>query len=192
MIVDLLSCIALTTTAVLLFRTTLTVLLRFPDCNLDDVFHSVRPVDLDRLESLLNPANEWQLRANLSKREFRLQQRKRIHETLEIMLRLSHNATVLGEWGHNKSKDGEQPLPARELHEAAVELRVCTLFAIVKLKTWMILRAEAWPFLRPRLSTLRKSAGVDVLFAYLKVRDAAAHLCLDTRPEDFDELLRRL
>jgi hypothetical protein len=193
MIVDVLFCIFVGTTAVLFVAVTLPLISRLPDCNLDDVLNSVRPVDLDRLESLLDPANEWQLRANLSNGEFRLQQRKRIHQTLEIMLRVAHNASVLTQWAKHRSESEHEAALARELHAKAIEVRVCALFAVSKLKTWIILRAQAWPFLlQPRLSNLRRNAGIDLLFAYAELRDVAGRLCSNRRAADCDELLRRL
>lgn len=109
------------------------------------------------------------------------------------MLRASHNALVLAQWGNNQSKDDGRAILARELHEKAVEVRVCTLFAIAKLKTWNILGIGAWPLLPPpRLSTVRRSAGVDVLLCYGNLKDVAVNLCAKANTVDCTELLERL
>ena len=80
--------------------------------------------------------------------------------------------------GEQQSKDDGRAILAHELHEKAVEVCVCTLFAIAKLKTWNILGIGAWPLLLPpRLSTVRRSAGVDVLLCYGNLKDVAANLC---------------
>jgi hypothetical protein len=169
------------------------VISRLPQCDLDDVVHSVRPVDIDRLENLLDPAREWELRANFSMKEFRLLQRKRIHELLEIMRRICHNAGILAQWGAYVSEFERYNRLARQLHERAVEVRVCASFAIAKLRMWIVLRADTWPLLpRPSLPGLRNNAGIDTVIAYSALKELAGTLCSNMDNRDSDELRHRL
>jgi hypothetical protein len=73
---------------------------RFPKRTQDDVAPFLRPAEFEELEALLDPAQEVNFKLHLSRREFRDWQRKRIHLMREYLLRMSHNALVLIEWGN--------------------------------------------------------------------------------------------
>ncbi len=78
----------------------------------------------------------------------------------------------------------------QELHERAVEVRVFSLVAVLILRAWIILRAEAWRLLFiPRLSSLRKMGGIDPMDSYERLRGAARQLRADAQTIDGDDLL---
>src|SRR5882672_1014391 len=68
-------------------------------CGVDSIALLVRRVDLRLLEDLLDPQVEATLRTNLSSFAFRRLQRQRILAAREQIERISHNATILLEWG---------------------------------------------------------------------------------------------
>ncbi len=62
MIAHFLSCILLGTAITLLVVVTISVMARLRQRTLEDVIVAIRPVQLDRLAVLLDPANEWRLK----------------------------------------------------------------------------------------------------------------------------------
>ena len=93
---------------VLLFAvyTAMQLLGKFPRRTLDDVTPYLRPAELEEIQELLDPAQEVNFRLRLSPEEFRRWQRKRIHLMREYLLRMSHNALVLIEWGNLECFEG--------------------------------------------------------------------------------------
>ena len=73
---------------------------KFPKRTIEDVTPFLRPAEHDELESLLDPAQETNFRIRMSPQEFADWQRRRIHLLREYLLRMSHNALVLIEWGN--------------------------------------------------------------------------------------------
>ncbi len=80
--------------------TVLQFLGKFPARTIDDVRPYLRAIELQEFEELLDPANEANFKFRLSPADFRQLQRKNIHLMREFLLRMSHNALVLIEWGN--------------------------------------------------------------------------------------------
>ncbi|HSM87326.1 MAG TPA: hypothetical protein VLT16_14305 [Candidatus Limnocylindrales bacterium] len=168
---------------------------KFPRRTVDDVTPYLRPAELEALQTLLDPALETNFRLRMPPAEFRDWQRKRIHLMREYLLRMSHNALVLIEWGNmefteeNASPRRAQELQAlaQELVQAATEFRLYALLALGKLKLWIILRPTA-----PSLPGLRKVFGIDALAAYDRLKTAAGCLGLAHGNDYGQELLERL
>jgi hypothetical protein len=174
---------------------------KFPARTIDDVKPYLRPIELEELEALLNPANETNFQLRLSPAEFRQLQRKRIHLMREYLLRMSHNALVLIEWGNMEwmgpgqraDLDKDRRMLAQELVQAATEFRLYSLVALLKLKLWILLRLDAWPIIpSPRVSGLRKLAGIDAVRAYLRLKDAVSYLSELHGSQYQEELVARL
>jgi hypothetical protein len=183
-------CILLVTAIAFLVAAALSLILRAPLLTFQDVIVAIRPVALDRLANLLDPAEEWRLRIELVEKEFRFLQRSRIHQALEIALRMSHNASALAGWSRRAAKHA---ILHRELHEQAVEVRACALLAILILRTWIIFRVEAWSFLPvPRLSRLRQLCGIEPVASYERLRAAVRRLYADEQTLDGEDLFRNL
>jgi len=181
--------------------TVLQFLGKFPARTIDDVRPYLRPTELEELEEILDPANEANFQFKLRPAEFRQLQRKRIHLMREYLLRMSHNALVLIEWGNMEwvgpgqrpDLDHDRRMMAQELVQAATEFRLYSLLALMKLKLWILLRLDAWPVIpSPRVSGLRRLAGIDAVKAYLRLREAVSYLSEIHGHQYQEELVARL
>src|SRR5262249_33916914 len=128
--------------------TALQFLGRFPKRTIDDVTPFLRPAEASEFETLLDPVQEVNVRFLLSSLEFIAWQRKRFHLVREYLLRMSHNALVLIEWGNMEAAEletqgsqasQERLLLAQELVKAATEFRIYSVVALVTLKFWLLL-----------------------------------------------------
>ena len=81
---------------------------KFPKRTIEDVTPFLRPAEQDELESLLDPAQEANFRMRMSPQEFADWQRRRIHLMREYLLRMSHNALVLIEWGNMEALEARK------------------------------------------------------------------------------------
>ena len=168
---------------------------------IEDVTPFLRPAEHDELESLLDPAQETNFRMRMSPQEFTEWQRRRIHLLREYLLRMSHNALVLIEWGnmeaHETGSDAEtvrqRQMLAQELVQAATEFRLYSVLALAKLKLWLVLPSPFSLLLpSPSLPSMRHVFGIDALGSYQRLRTAAGGLSLAHSHHFHVELLERL
>ena len=119
----------------------------------------------------------------------------------EYLLRMSHNALVLIEWGNMETgqtgNDAEtvrqRQLMAQELVQAATEFRLYSFLALVKLKLWLVLPSPFSLLLpSPSLPSMRHLFGIDALGSYQRLRTAASSLSLAHGLHFRDALLERL
>jgi hypothetical protein len=174
---------------------------RFPRRTIEDVTPFLRPAESQELESLLDPGQEASFRLRMPRMEFADWQRKRIRLLREYLLRMSHNALVLIEWGNMETggDDGEgqrcsqKQLLARELVQAATEFRLYSILALVKLNFWLILPSP-FKLLLPSdtLSSLRNVFGINALGSYQRLKLAASGLSLTCNSHFHEELVERL
>jgi hypothetical protein len=174
---------------------------KFPKRTIEDVTPFLRSAEQDELESLLDPAQESNFRIRMPQQEFAEWQRRRIHLMREYLLRMSHNALVLIEWGNMEAiEEGndagrirQRQLLAQELVEAATEFRLYSILALAKLKLWLVL---PFPFEllfpSPSLPSMRHVFGIDALGSYQRLKTAASGLSLAHSHHFHDELLERL
>ena len=174
---------------------------KFPKRTIEDVTPFLRPAEHDGLESLLDPAQETNFRLRMSSQEFADWQRRRIHLLREYLLRMSHNALVLIEWGNMETSitgnDAEtvrqKHLLAQELVQAATEFRLYSFIALVKLKLWLVMPSPFSLLLpSPSLPAMRHVFGIDALGSYERLRTAASSLSLAHGLHLRDALLERL
>ncbi len=174
---------------------------KFPRRTVEDVAPYLRPMELQDLEAMLDPAGEVNFRLRLSRHEFSQLQRRRIHLAREYLLRMSHNAQVLVEWGNTEwigsqgapESFGRKDVLAGELVQAATEFRLYSLLALVKLKIWIIFRLDAWPLPSvPYLAALSSIAGIEAIHAYARLKSAAARLVQVYDDRYQQELVARL
>jgi hypothetical protein len=174
---------------------------KFPTRNMEDVAPFLRPAESQELESLLDPAQEANFALRMSRSEFRQWQRRRIHLMREYLLRMSHNALVLIEWGNIEwtqedcfsERCREKQLLAQEMVQAATEFRMYSLLALVKTKLWLILPSELWFLIpSPSLPRLRSAFGIDAVRSYHRLKDAAGCLSLSYGNEYHHQLVGRL
>ena len=168
---------------------------RFPDRTADDVVEFLVPVDVERAESLLDPRAESTLRSELTRQEFRRRQRKRMHLYLVLVRKMAHNAAVLIEWANREAEatDGQTLQVAHELQQAAAEVRLYSLAAMVKLRFWLLIRLDSWNILpAPSLCELQEAAGVRAVESYERLKTTASLLFLGTGNRNFEQLLHNL
>jgi hypothetical protein len=174
---------------------------KHPKRTIADVTPFLRPAEHDELESLLDPAQETNFRIRMSPQEFNEWQRRRIHLLREYLLRMSHNALVLIEWGNMESAETgnntetfrERRLLAQELVQAATEFRLYSVLALAKLKLWLVLPPPLSLLLpSPSLPSMRHVFGIDALGSYQRLRTAAGGLSLAHSHHFHTEMLDRL
>jgi hypothetical protein len=142
----------------------------------------LRTVNLEEVGHLLDPVAEQYLRLNLTKEQFRKEQRNRMWLALEYLGRLSHNALIMAEWGFYELKrtrrtriDADRELSA-ELLSASVQVRMCSFILRATINVWLV-RVALLPFLRPPSVTKLIDAGsTDLLEFYETMRNTAAQL----------------
>jgi hypothetical protein len=167
----------------------------FPDRTADDVVDFLLPVDLEKAEALLDASAETHLRCDLSRREFRRMQRKRIHLYVAFVQRMAHNAAVLIDWANREAEGGDEKAAvlARELQQIAIEVRLYSLLTMMKLRLWLLIRLDSWQVLpAPSLYELREVGGILGLESYDRLKTAASFLFLEMGQRNFDELLQNL
>ena len=174
---------------------------KYPRRSFEDVTPFLRPAEHDELESLLDPAQESNFRMRMLPQEFAEWQRRRIHLLREYLLRMSHNALVLIEWGNmealQQGNDTEavrqRQVLAQELVQAATEFRLYSVLALAKLKLWLVLPSPFSLLLpSPSLPSMRHVFGIDALGSYQRLRAAAGGLSLAHSHQFHHELLERL
>ena len=174
---------------------------KYPRRSFEDVTPFLRPAEHDELESLLDPAQESNFRMRMLPQEFAEWQRRRIHLLREYLLRMSHNALVLIEWGNMEAlpqgNDTEavrqRQVLAQELVQAATEFRLYSVLALAKLKLWLVLPSPFSLLLpSPSLPSMRHVFGIDALGSYQRLRAAAGGLSLAHSHQFHHELLERL
>jgi hypothetical protein len=172
---------------------------KHPKRTIDDVTPFLRTATPQELESLLDPAQEANFRLRMSPVEFTDWQRRRIHLMREYLLRMSHNALVLIEWGNMEALKNEgqsaasRQLLAQELVQAATEFRLYSFLALAKLKLWLVL---PFPFKfllpAPSLPSLRNLFGIDAVGSYQRLKTAASGLSLAYNNHFHNELIEAL
>lgn len=173
---------------------------KFSKRTIEDVTPFLRPAEHEELESLLDPAQETNFRLRMSPQEFAEWQRRRIHLLREYLLRMSHNALVLIEWGNMETTEtrtgaeaSQRQLMAKELVQAATEFRLYSMLALGQLKLWLVMPAGCNLLLpSPSLPSLRQVFGIDALSCYQRLMTAASGLSMAYGLEFRDALLERL
>jgi hypothetical protein len=142
----------------------------------------LRTVNLEEVGHLLDPVMEHYLRLNLTKEQFRKEQRNRMWLALEYIGRLSHNALIMAEWGYYELKRTRRTPIAQdrelsmELLSASVQVRMCSFVLRATINVWLV-RVALLPFLRPpSVAKLFDAGSTDLLEFYETMRNAAAQL----------------
>jgi hypothetical protein len=166
---------------------------RFPKRDADDVIPFLYHVDIPLAESLLDPAAEFQSRWQLSPRQFRVAQRKRMRLYLELAHRMAHNSKVLVEYAdaEKNSPDPQRVALAAELQERAVEVRLYSFMTAMKLRLWLLLRSDI-RLTVPVLAHLRTAGNIDGLQTYSALKEVAAAAFTRFAPDEIDSLTRNL
>jgi hypothetical protein len=142
----------------------------------------LRAVNLEEVGHLLDPMAERYLRLNLSKEQFRKEQRNRMWLALEYLGRLSHNGLIMAEWGYYELKRTQRTRIAAdrelstELLNASVQVRMCSFVLRATINAWLV-RVAVLPFFRPpSVAKLIDAGSTDLLEFYQTMSTAAAQL----------------
>jgi len=168
---------------------------RSSDRTADEVAEFLTPVDLEKLETLLDPVAESHLRQDLTAVEFRKLQRKRIAVCVEYLGRMCHNAGILVQWANTEieRRNPETLALAQAIQRDAVAARVYALMARFKLRFWLLMHLESWRILpAPSLVDLREVSGIRGLENYDRLKTAVGCLFLQLQHGQFEEVLQNL
>ena len=148
----------------------------------NQVIAYLRTVNLEEVGHLLDPVAEQYLRLNMTKEQFRKEQRNRMWLALEYLGRLSHNALIMAEWGHyemrrtRRTRIAQDHENATELLSASIQVRMCSFVLRVTIHFWLV-RVALLPFLRPpSVAKLMDAGSTDLLEFYRTMRNTAAQL----------------
>jgi len=169
---------------------------------IDHVILFVRKLEVSDLEVLLDAGEEWALRQALTREAFRSAQEDRIRLVREYLHRVSHNVQVIQLWvarEYELIKDKDQDAYTEkdslvlEALQVAIDLRLYSLAACIKVWLWTVLRMYRWPsMLLPRVTDLRVQCGVNVLAKYRRLAELAGILSLSHGKAYYDRLLDAL
>jgi hypothetical protein len=168
---------------------------RFPERTAQDVVDFLLPVDMEKVEALLDPVAEGTLRRQLDREEFRQLQRKRIHLYLSFVKRMAHNASVLIDWANREAESNDEKMIqlAQELQQGAVEVRLYSLLTLLKLRFWLLLRVDSWRILPiPSLYDVRELGGIRGAQSYDRLKTTAGFLFLEMQQPNFEQLFQNL
>jgi len=142
----------------------------------------LRAVNIKELGHLLDPVAEQYLRLNLTKEQFRKEQRNRMWLALEYLRRLSHNALVMAEWGYyelkrtRRARIVEDHETASKLLSSSIQVRMCSFALRATIHVWLV-RVAILPFLHPpSVAKLIDAGSTDLLGFYQTMTSTAAQL----------------
>jgi hypothetical protein len=154
--------------------------------DVDRVILLARKLDPSDLEMLLDAAAEWSLRRSLAIGAFRVAQEDRIRLVREYVQRVAHNAALIQLWvmqekqlleGKNCEEYTERDLQVIDALDLALELRLYSIGASLRIWFWMVFRVYRWPrMLLPRVTDLRVQCGVNVIEKYRRLTQLAVAL----------------
>jgi hypothetical protein len=158
----------------------------FTDRTLDDVPEFLQPIRLPDIENIFDPAKEREDLAGMG--NVRRAQRARLALAREYVFRMQHNATIVYEWASTEWEDMvahtlEYDRDTRErilaLRREAILFGICSSMALARMWFWSLIHFEKWRFLPlPSVAAMRSVGGVDLVQAYVRVKDAALALAL--------------
>jgi hypothetical protein len=168
---------------------------RVPRQDIDDVLPFLHPVDSSLLQSLLDPAADFELRWRLGERAFREAQLRRMRLYRELVRRMSDNALVVAEFGRARSGSGSGTAqnPDSRLEDAYVAVRAYSTFASLRLRIWLSLPLDVFGLIStPDIARLRRAGDLDGLEAYEELKAAAAEAFGHLQAAEIETLTRSL
>jgi len=168
---------------------------QFPEREANDVVEFLQRVDLESLNSLLDPVAEAVLRKSMSSREFRRVQRKRVHLCIELLRRMVHNIEILLQLAQTERKNGDPDVAksALLLNQIGVPAKVFCVAALIKLRLRLLFRVDAWmAFGAPSISGVREAFGIRGLDKYDQLKTVASNLFLLLKSSDFEKFVESI
>lgn len=176
-------------------------LFSYPVDEFDDLIELARATDDLDVENLLDVRKEAELKASMTRKEFRKVQRKRIIKAFEYLRRRAFNGSAVTGLAHaqmnrmlsgTEEPDMEKLYLLRETLDAALQFRIYILAVLPKTALWVLLRADKWPLVSPSVSDLREGAEIDGIAAYYRLTTAIGYLSLFYGERCYDELMTKL
>ena len=153
---------------------------------IDSVILFARKIAISDLETLLDPATEWNLRRCLGKQALGAVQGERMRLAREYLRRVAHNASLIHLWVlreqgliENKKREEytESDRLVIEILQLAVDVRLYSLAASFRIALWIALKAYRWPLrFLPSLPELRVQSGINVVEKYHRLTELAVAL----------------
>ena len=112
---------------------------------------------------------------------------------LELTRRMAHNSKVLVEYAdaEKNSPDPRRASLASALQETAIGVRLYSLLTGIKLRFWLLLRADILNSM-PVLAHLRTAGEIDGLQTYSALKTAAAAAFIQLPPDELGFAFRNL
>ena len=155
---------------------------RYADRTMDDVAPLLREVKLDHLRELLDSEQEKLLRLNLSERQFRQTQKKRVRRMLEYLDCMTHNTGIVWEWARYERKrswvagDKDHEQLTEDLIHTCIEVVGGSRAIQLQLRLWLIKNAVLPTMPELSLASLRRIEAFDLLESYDQLRGIALAL----------------
>ena len=147
----------------------------------EDIERLTKPVDLQALRNLTDPAEESFLRSQLPAQAFIRVQRKRMLAAVEYVQRVAWNSAVMIRLGELASAATEPAMVRAgvELKSAALNLRIIAL------------QAETMLYLRAAFPTLQLTPR-DIMAGYENLWEQVATICQLQQPASFSRAMASL
>jgi hypothetical protein len=183
MSVEILVTVAMSALALAVFA--IAVVYRARPHDIDNVILLARKLDVGDLEALFDVATEWNLRRSLTKAALLETQKGRIRLAREYLRRVAHNTAVIQLWllqeheqiqWKDQAEYTERDKLVVEGLQLAVNVRIYSIVASVKIWTWMALKVYRWPVHGLSITDLKQQCGVNVLEQYTKLTELALTL----------------
>jgi hypothetical protein len=161
-------------------------LFRYPVERLDHLIAVVRTVDDFEIEHLFDARKEAELKAEMTPKEFREEQRQRICQAFEYLRRWGFNGLAItrvayAAWYAMEAEESPDPVKLCAVHEviqAGMKFRWYCLGALPKATVWVLLRVDRWPLVMPHVSDLRFIGNTDGMQAYYRLTEAIGRYSL--------------
>jgi hypothetical protein len=190
MIFEVISWILVAAGACSLFYVLFTVLYNRPRHTLEDLPEFLQPLDLDKLQELLDPATEWELRRSLSKAEFKQVQRKRFWLYIQYLRKMTNNARVLIEFANETLDDSPPSVRANlvAIQQEAVSVRMYALVIAFKIHVLLFFRMQTYGW----LFQLRGFSDLDGIESYERLKTNATQFFLSAPFGNIEQLVSSL
>jgi hypothetical protein len=161
----------------------------------DEVPEFLRHLDHESMLKLFDAQEEWEV---LTFSNSRRTMRARLALSREYLKRMLHNATIVYQWAetewsdmvrHALEYDDETRARILAVHRECITFMVAARFALIRMWFWSILHFDKLTILPvPSVAGMRKPGSLDLVAAYLLVKEAAAGLAGVYGEEQVEEI----
>lgn len=170
----------------------------FKERTWDEVPELLRRLDGADVSKLFDMDAELDARMLRHSHRARRALRVRLDMAREYLRRMQHNALIIFQWAdtewsdmvrHGLSYDEETREKILTLRRETVVFRIAVMVVLGEIWLWSLLHFDKYLLLPiPRVGSLRRAGGIDILETYRKMKEAAAALALIYGEESFVEI----